>query len=241
MHDCQSTLLFNKTQNFSRMPAHDGEVHYPLRGASYYFKRDLIPFLSRHCDGPRITLHIGARPNSDPHIGNLITFATAFALASALKGNTTREIRICFVFVESAPTPAHDVTIGGVSYQKSLARTGDFFWNRVAFIKILERLSLLSGVLCDVKTQDFWRENPKFGPLLKHIISNRSFFGPQVSPKTHKLAIRAPCPHCGLAEKHGLMNQYLDDSKIVFSCHRHGKFEIDLLTPEVPRTQYSVT
>lgn len=61
--------------------------------------------------------------------------------------------------------------IKDVRYQKSLAKTGDFSSNQRAFTKVLERLSLLSGVSCDVDTQDFWRQNPRFGPVLRNIIS----------------------------------------------------------------------
>ena len=209
------------------MAQHDGETYHPLGGASYYFKRDLIPFIDRHCIRPRITLHIGAQPNSDPHIGNIVTFATAFALASALKEKAAREVRIKFIFVETAPA-AKDIIVNGVRYQKSLASTGDFLFHQHAFAKVLERLSLLSGVLYDVDTQDFWRQNPQFGPVLRDIVGKHSFFGSRLSPETHKLAIRAPCPTCGLAEKHGLTNQYHDDGRIVFSCPTHGEHEVNL-------------
>lgn len=210
------------------MTEHDDDVHHPLGGASYYFKRDLIPFVDRFCIGPRITLHIGAQPNSDPHIGNMVTFATAFALASALKKITTREVRIKFVFVETAPAANHDVRIDGVRYQKSLGETGDFLLHQQAFATVLERLSLLSGVPYDVENQDFWRQNPQFGPVLRGIIRNRSFIGPRLSPETRKLAIRAPCPICGLADKHGLTNQYRNDGKIIFTCPTHGEFDVNL-------------
>ena len=210
------------------MVRHDGQTHHPLGSASYYFQKELISFIDYHCVRPRITLHIGAQPNSDPHIGNIVTFTTAFALASALKERTAREIRIKFLFVETAPTAGQDVLVHDVRYQKSLAKTGDFSSNQSAFTKVLERLSLLSGVPCDVETQDFWRQNPRFGPVLRNIISKRSVYGPRLSPETHKLAIRAPCPLCGLAEKHGLTNQYYDDSKIIFTCPTHGTFEINL-------------
>ena len=210
------------------MIKHDGETHHPLGSASYYFKRDLIPFIDSHCVRPRITLQIGAQPNSDPHIGNIITFITAFALASALKERTAREVRIKFIFVETAPAAGQDVMIKGIRYQKSLAKTGDFLSNQRAFTKVLERLSPLSGVPCDINTQDFWRQNPKFGPVLREIINNSSLFGPRLSPGTHKLAIRAPCPRCGLAEKHGLTNQYHDDFKVIFTCPTHGEFDVNL-------------
>ena len=210
------------------MIQHDGEIHHPLGGASYYFKHHLIPFIDHHCVRPRITLHIGAQPNSDPHIGNIVTFAAAFALASSLKKITAREVRINFVFVETAPAAGQDVKIKDVRYQKSLANMGDFPLYQPAFTKVLERLSLLSSVPYEIRTQDFWRQNPNFGSVLRDIISKRSFFGPRLSPETQKLAIRAPCPLCGLAEKHGLTNQYHNDDKIVFTCPTHGEFEINL-------------
>lgn len=105
------------------MIEYDGKNHHPLRSASCYFKRDLIPFILSHSVRPRISLHLEAQPNSEPHIGNLVTFTTAFALASAPKEKTAREIRIKFVFVETAPAAGQDVTIKGVRYQKSLAKT----------------------------------------------------------------------------------------------------------------------
>lgn len=137
---------------------YDGETHYPLGSASHYFKQDLIPFIDRYCDRPRITLHIGAQPNSDPHIGNIVTFA----LASALKEKPAREIRISFVFVETAPAAGQDVIIKVVRYQKSLAEMGDFMFSQRAFTNVLERLSLLSSIPYDFKTQDFWCQGPEF-------------------------------------------------------------------------------
>lgn len=210
------------------MLQHDGETHHPLGSASYYFKQDLVPFIDRHCVRSRITVHIGAQPNSQPHIGNIVTFATAFALASALKERTAREIRIKFVFVETAPAAGQDFMIKGVRYQKSLENMGEFQLNQQAFNKVLERLSLLSGVPCDVETQDFWRKNPRFGQVLGDIISKRNDLGPRLSPETQKLAIRAPCPLCGLADKHGLTNRYKDDGRIVFTCPTHGEFDMNV-------------
>lgn len=210
------------------MAQHDGETHHPLGGASYYFKTDLIPFMNLHCVRSRIAVHIGAQPNSDPHIGNVVTFTTAFALASALKERTACEVRIKFVFVETAPAVGQDFVINGVRYQRSLANVGEFELNQRSFVKVLERLSVLFNVPYDVETQDFWRKNPKFGPALEDIISKRNLFGPRLSPETHKLGIRAPCPVCGLADKHGVTNEYHEGGEITFLCPVHGEFNVNI-------------
>jgi hypothetical protein len=97
---------------------------------------------------------------------------------------------------------------------------------------VLIRLSTLSDVPFDVETQEFWRQHPRFKPTLDSIILNRSFFASRLSPETQKLGLRAPCPTCGLAKKHGLTNRYTQSQKIVFTCPHHGEFEIDLDSPD---------
>lgn len=58
-------------------------------------------------------------------------------------------------------------------------------------------------------------------------------WGPHLSPTTGRLAIRAPCPHqeCGLADKHGVNNQYHIEGRVVFLCPNHGEYCIDLDSP----------
>ncbi|GFF78712.1 hypothetical protein IFM60648_05287 [Aspergillus lentulus] len=63
-----------------------------------------------------------------------------------------------------------------------------------------------------------------------------------MSPETGKLAIRAPCPHndCGLADKHGINNQYHADGRITFVCPDHGEHHIDLTSPhELERLEFN--
>ncbi|KNG86719.1 hypothetical protein ANOM_005185 [Aspergillus nomiae NRRL 13137] len=213
---------------------HDGVVHHPLGSGSYYFKQNLVKYLNDQCSRPQITLHIGSQPNSSPHIGNLVTFSTGFALAAAIKTKFQRDIRAKFVYVDSAPTPGKDLLINGVRYQKSLGHTGDFRANQTPFMKVLDQLSNLSGVAYDIETQNFWRSKPAFGAILRNIVAHHKTLGAHLSPETGKLAIRASCPRegCGLADKHGLNNQYHDDSRITFICPDHGEHHVDLTSSQ---------
>lgn len=215
------------------MIPNDGVVHHPLGGGSYYFKENLIRYLNDQCTRPRIALHIGSQPNSSPHLGNVATFATGFALAAALKTNFQREIRAKFVYVDSAPTPGQDIMIDGVRYQKSLKHTGDFQANQTPFMKVLDQLSNFFGVPYDIETQNFWRSNLAFCATLRGIVARHQNFGSHISPETGKLAIRASCPWegCGLADKHGVNNRYHDDSRVTFVCPDHGDHDVDLTSP----------
>ncbi|OAX81658.1 hypothetical protein ACJ72_04001 [Emergomyces africanus] len=215
------------------MIPHDGLVHHPLGGGSYYFKETLVKYLNDQCSRPSITLHIGSQPNCSPHIGNITTFAIGFALAAALKKNYRREVRAKFVYVDSAPSPGQDIVINGVRYQKSLKHTGDFEINQTPFVKVLDRLSALSGVQYDIDTQNFWRSNAAFPVVLRGIVAQHKILGPHMSPEIGKLAIRASCPHdgCGLADKHGINNQYRDDGRITFTCPNHGEHDVDPTSP----------
>ncbi|KAE8309482.1 hypothetical protein BDV41DRAFT_547700 [Aspergillus transmontanensis] len=216
------------------MIPHDGVVHHPFGGGSYYFKQNLIRYLNDRCTRPRIAVHIGSQPNSSPHLGNMTTFATGFALAAALKTKFGREIRAKFVYVDSAPTPGAEITIAGVRYQKSLKHTGDFGVHQTPFLKVLDQLSNLSGIPYDIETQSFWRSNPAFPAILRDIVAQHQKLGPHMSPEAGKLAIRASCPQegCGLADKHGVNNQYHQDGRVTFVCPDHGDHHVDLTSPQ---------
>ena len=210
---------------------YDSVTYYPLGAASYYFKEDLISFIANRCSRSQIICHIGAQPNSNPHIGNVVTFATVFALASARKKKITRKIVVKFIFVETAPSAGRGITIDGVRFQKSLAETGVFDLHHSTFRTILESLSSLSNVLFEIETQDFWRKSPSFMPLLREITSQHSFYGACLSPETKRLGLRAPCSTCGLADKSGVKNCYCSDS-IFFTYPLHGEFRINLCSSD---------
>ncbi|OJD11361.1 hypothetical protein AJ78_07853 [Emergomyces pasteurianus Ep9510] len=208
---------------------HDGEAHHPLGAGSYYFKEHLVRYLNDQCSRPVIAVHIGSQPNCSPHIGNITTFAVGFALAAALKKSFQREVRAKFVYVDSAPSPGQELYINGLIYQKRLKHTGDFKANQTSFVKVLDRLSSLSGIQYDIETQNIWLSNAAFPAVLQSIVAQHENLGPHLSPDIGKLAIRAPCPHdgCGLADKHGVNNRYHEDGRITFMCPNHGKHHVD--------------
>jgi hypothetical protein len=221
---------------------HDGVVLHPLGGASYYFRENLIKYLSSQCTRSRIVLHVGTQPNSCPHIGNTTTFAVAFALASALKAIVSHEVSVKFIYVDSAPAVGQDITINGIRYQRSLDNTGDFRRNQASFTKVLDRLSSLSGVSYGVETQNYWRRSLSFAAILQKIVAEHRTLGPHISPETRKLAIRAACPQegCGLADKHGVNNQYHTEGRITFWCPHHGEYSLDLASPrEMERLEFN--
>jgi hypothetical protein len=224
------------------MIPHDRVAHHPLGAGSYYFKENLLRYLNNRCPQPVVTLHVGSQPNCSPHVGNMTTFATCFALAAALQRRFDRNVRVKFIFVDSAPTPGQEFLINDVKYQKSLKQTGGFQTYQMAFVKVLSRLSELSGVSYEFDTQSFWRSNPAFSNILQRLIERYRILGPHMSPETGKLAIRAPCPHndCGLADKHGINNQYHADGRITFVCPDHGEHHIDLTSPhELERLEFN--
>lgn len=220
---------------------HDGVSHHPLGGASYLFSDNLVRYISAQCPRPRIALHIGTQPNSSPHIGNLITFTSAFALAAALRDHHARDVVVTLVYVDTAPAAVHDDTRDGVRFQRSLSDTGVFAAHRPVFDAVLARLSALSGVACGVETQALWRRSGHFVRILQRIIERREVLGPHLSPKTGLLAIRAACPAhgCGLADKHGVRNGYDTPGVITFICPVHGAHTVVLASGDVHRLGFN--
>ncbi|KAL5048224.1 hypothetical protein BDW71DRAFT_213639 [Aspergillus fruticulosus] len=214
------------------MASHDGVAHHPLGAASYYFKTALIQYLNKECPRSPIAIHIGSQPNCSPHIGNITTFATGFAIAAALKEQYNRAVTVVFVLVDTAPSPNESTTIRGVKYQRSLKHTGDIAQNSKPLIWVLQRLSELSSIPYDIETQSLWRSTPAFASIIQKIVAQRHLLGPRLSPETGRLAIRAPCPQCGLADKHGLNNRYHDDGRIEFWCPEHGDYIVDTTSHE---------
>lgn len=98
----------------------------------------------------------------------------------------------------------------------------------MAFKKVLNRFSSLSEVPYEAETQNYWRSSAFFPAILQDIVNRREILGPHLSPRTNKLAIRAACPHpsCGMADKHGINNQYCE-GHITFLCPNHGVFSVN--------------
>jgi hypothetical protein len=212
--------------------AHDNVTHHPLGGASYYFQKSLVRYLNEQCNRPRIAVHVGTQPNANPHIGNILNFAVAFAVGAALKRDHNREVSVILIYVDTAPAIGQDIVVDGVKYQKSLRHTGDLEVHKANFLHVFQRLSALSGISYECKTQAHWRRQPTFPITVQTIVKNHEKLGRHISPETQRLGIRAACPqaNCGLCDKQGVNNVY-EEGRIIFKCPSHGDHVVDLSNP----------
>jgi len=85
-----------------------------------------------------------------------------------------------------------------------------------------------------------------FPGVVERVVKNREMLGPLLAPDKGVLAMRAACPQegCGLAEKHGLHNEYTvhpsGSVTISFLCPDHGRHEIITSNPdEVTKLEFN--
>lgn len=210
-----------------------------------------------------IVIHAGAQPNNSPHCGTLIVFCYAFAVAQAMRdrmlamvahGETTSQpppVSVNITFVDTAPVNGAGIEVDGIHYQKSYrdtpsasaAWTGDYH-------EVLSFLSTWSDIPVTTAVQSDFFSNPFMPQLLDYFVTNHHTLGRQLSPKYGALALRAACPvpGCGLAEKHGRLNQYTTSTptkptttrtdspppsptppaSITFHCPHHGAHTLPL-------------
>lgn len=215
---------------------HDGAVHHPLGAASYVFRKNLIPYLSHCCERDTIKIRIGTQPNSSPHIGNIVTFTTAFAIGQRLQEFVTakKTVIVCVEFINTAPSTKDTSVIDGVVFQKSLGYTGELSAHMGEFTAVLEALSARSGVKYEVKTQQEFMAQDGIPKLVHGIITNREKLsmayaaGSECAGGFEKnFGIRSACPHpeCGLADKHGKRTRY-EGTMITFYCPHHGEYTL---------------
>ncbi|KAI1081020.1 hypothetical protein F5B20DRAFT_538253, partial [Whalleya microplaca] len=107
--------------------------------------------------------------------------------------------------------------------------------------EIIRFLSAWSDIPCTTAFQSDLFSDPTMPMLLSYMISQRRNLGPILSPKYGLLALHAACPvpGCGLADRHGRLNEYKEssghnqnDGAITFHCPQHGPHTIYLSNPE---------
>lgn len=238
---------------------HDGQVHNPLGAGAYAFRDDLIdPLLFglandeiasglagrdqplRDLPTRPIMIHAGAQPNNSPHCGTLVVFCYAFAVARAIRnrmearaaGSRTPPVSVEITFVDTAPVNSEGIEIDGIHYQRSYRDVPGALDTRMGdYREVLSVLSAWSDTPFSIAFQSDFFSHPAMPSLVRYLIANHQTLGRQLSPKHGTLALRAACPEpgCGLAEKHGRLNQYQqpgsaddDDATITFHCPRHG-------------------
>jgi len=238
-------------------------------------------------DLPRrpIIIHAGLQPNNSPHMGTLVVFCYAFAFARAVRdrmeavieGNnnmtptvgkmtsTLPPVSVLITFVDTAPVKDQGFEVNGIQYQRSHRDVSEALDAHMGdYQEVLHFLSTWSGIPFSTAFQSDLFSSPAMPSLVQYMVSQRETLGPQLSPKYGSLALRSACPilGCGLAEKHGRLNQYKysgrsgdengggkygggdgdgdddDGGTITFHCPNHGPHEIRLSRPvEVGRLE----
>lgn len=254
---------------------HDGQVHDPLGGGAYAFQDDVIEpvllalkndenhLLAKSNGNVQlltrpIVIHAGAQPNNSPHVGTLAVLCFAFSLAREIRdrmqaqtANTDHKpppVSVQVTFVDTAPVKDQGVEIEGIQYQRSYRDVlGALDSYMAEYEEALRLLSTWSDIPFTTAFQSDFFSHPIVPSLLRYIIAHHDLLGHQLSPKYGILALRAACPipGCGLAEKHGRLNVYNDnshhqnqnaratsrDATITFHCPHHGQHTICISEP----------
>ncbi|KAJ8130199.1 hypothetical protein O1611_g3427 [Lasiodiplodia mahajangana] len=259
------------------MTFHDGQVHDPLGGGAYAFQNDIVgPVLlalledeAAHDlltprDKPKrlnglptrpIVIHAGLQPNNSPHLGTLVVFCYAFAVAKGIR-DRMREISgkdtppppvtVLITFIDTAPVKDEGMEVEGIQYQRSYRDVRDALRTYMPdYEEVFRYLSVWSGVPAELAFQADFFANSWMPLLLGYVIRHYDTLGRQLSPKYGSLALRSACPvpGCGLAEKHGRLNEYRahndgQDDTITFRCPHHGPHTIGLSCPtEITRLE----
>lgn len=122
-------------------------------------------------------------------------------------------------------------TINGVIYQKSLRETGRIEQHLSDYEEILGTLSKRYDGPYRLRFEEEFLKSPEIPDVLRDIIKTRSELAHVLAPSTGRLAIRAACPACGIADKYGTNNIYAEDgSSVSFECPHHGRFSLSTQT-----------
>lgn len=202
-------------------------VYYPLGGASYIFKDTLIKYILNHCRKRKLVISIGAQPNSSPHLGTICVISLAFSLGKKLQEkNPDLEVSILFEVIDTAP--AETLYIDDIKYQRNLKDTSIMKESMDDFLEILEYYSNSTQISYTLRSQQVFNSQPEIPEILRRIVDMRDTIAPRLDPSKSVLRIRAACPVCGLVEKEGLNNRFLNSRTLICQCPNHGSFSIDL-------------
>ncbi|KAI1168937.1 hypothetical protein F5B18DRAFT_658022 [Nemania serpens] len=196
-----------------------------------------------------IVVHAGLQPNNSPHVGTLIVFCYAFSVAKGIRDrmrvleanekNAPPPVTVLITFIDTAPVKDETVEMEGIQYQRSYRDVQDALSTYMAdYEEVIRYLSAWAGVPVNVAFQADFFSNSSMPVLLNYVVRRHETLGRQLSPKYGSLALRSACPvaGCGLAEKHGRLNEYRagdneQDGTITFHCPHHGPHTVRLAYP----------
>ena len=210
-------------------------VYYPLAGMNYII--DSIPQILKNKkpeDKKEIILYLSAQVNSYPHIGTLVNFISAFALAKQMKNTYNVSVKIRVELLESVT--GKEEVINGVRYYKNLMNVVDIEGKTICekylpyFKDILNRLSNLDKIKYEIIFfYDYQKERLVRKSLLE-VLEHSDILGEVLNPKDGSIRLRFECPICGLVDKHNFNLKVIDNSKnkIVLEneCPVHGKHRL---------------
>lgn len=224
--------------NKSKVIEHNGEVHHPLGGASYVWKSNYIDYILEQSSAKsEVRISIGVQPNNTPHFGTLTALSLTFAMAKKIE-ESGKKTKIIVELVDTAPSEKE--VINGITYQKNLANTGVADNYMPQYEELLQKLSSYAGgVEFEFRVQgDLLKYHKKASEIVRKVIKERKRIGSLLSPESKQIVLRASCPKCSLADKHGTKNIY-EDNAIHFFCPNHGKHSIDL-DKDLQKLEYNV-
>lgn len=215
-----------------------GKVAHPLGAASYLYqeKEELLKYLHSQLRKKKVKISIGAQPSSSPHLGTLVVFSLAFALGKMLK-EYDKELEVIVLFEMVDTAPGETKTINGTKYQISLKKSGILNQYIDQYYDILEQLSKLSGIPYETRKQSEFNRHPAIPNIVKNIMENKKELAIILEPRNNIIRIRSACPVCGLTDKEGINNQFIDD-KLICYCPIHGQYEVDI-NEEPERLEYN--
>lgn len=204
--------------------AYDLTSHHALGGGSYAFQSDYPSYLKTLLiSGSKKTeVNIIIQPNSSPHVGTLCSLGLAFVIARRLQDLDMETTVRCDLW-DQAKGEEHEIE--GIKYQRSLRDTGRLQQYLPEYIHILDLLAKEYAIKYYVRFEKEFLQQPGISGVLQEIIKSRVELGKYLMPSTGVLALRAPCPTCGLVDKYGVNNIYSEQcTSISFKCPNHGRF-----------------
>lgn len=173
-------------------------------------------------DYRKVIINTSSQPNSNPHLGTIVTIFTTFCLAQAIQEKYNIEVSVQFDELENSPYESFDHD--GVKYSKSLEFVSDegmSFADRymLNYFDIFDYCMKKSRVKYKVRTYREFQSSTIVRETVKRIISKSSFF----TQKYNGLHIRIPCRKCGIVDKKSRQIQFLSNNSIVFCCPFHGE------------------
>jgi len=206
---------------------HDGKIHFPLGGGSYVFGSNFNEYILKNLRKKEIRISVGAQPNSSPHLGTLIVFSLAFALAKKIKDlDNELKVKVFFEIVDTAPS--NENPINNKDYQISLRETKKYSKTINQYYEILDFLKEQSSIDYEYRGQKEFNKLAITKEIVREIIEKQKIIAPILDPKTSRLRIRIACPKCGLSDKYA-KNTIFEEKEIISICPKHGEYKENIL------------